>query len=131
MFGDEKLKGQVDQVKPLSKEQADKIKKEKAADMRKKYEISEKISDEDILASEGKIIEGLTQNIEATEQELSTVEGNVAEKLVKAAESDNDHDITAALGTAQVYHSKSNSYAKHTLKKKKKKLITNIFKNYA
>ncbi len=127
MLSDEKLHIGPDNIRPLSDGEIKKLNKDKAKRIREQLGISKDVSDDQIVAMESKISEGIKEGVKDTETEIDIAEGNVAEALVKAAEKDNAGDISSALSTARAYHAKSDPYVKKKLQAKKQALVEKLF----
>jgi len=118
-FLDEKLGARIDKIKPLTHEEIEKQMKDKAKKLKEKLGLPEDVTDSEVLALESHIVDTLKSHIDEVEGEMIPVEGNIAEKLVNAAEKDDDHDIQAALALASTYHAKSTQHVKEQLSKKR------------
>jgi hypothetical protein len=114
-----------DEKKSLTHAEAKKLQKQRAENLKQKYGL-DSFSHEDILKNEDKITEAVHESVQDTESELAPVEGNVAENLIKAAESGSDGDISAALNVAASYHSHSNSRVGGVLKKRRNKRVQKV-----
>lgn len=125
MHSDEQFHS-IDQKPQFTVKEAKKMSKRRAESIQKKYGL-ESFSHEEVLAKEGKISDAIHESVKDTESELSPVEGNIAENLIKAAESGADGDISAALSSASSYHQNSSSKVKQVLQKRKLARIQKIF----
>ncbi|MBT4936999.1 hypothetical protein HON22_03690, partial [Candidatus Peregrinibacteria bacterium] len=66
-------------------------------------------------------------NVKEVESEVTPVEGNIAEKLITAAESGSDGDISAAIGAAKNYHQSSGKSISQRLYDKRAEKLATLF----
>lgn len=124
---DEKLGRQLDQIKKLSPQEIKERQKNRAQRLKEKFKIPDRVSDDQILANESKIHDAQKSAVQATEQEFSQAEGNIAEQLAKAAESGNDGDIITAMATAQQYHKTSDPVAIGKINQRREVALQSVF----
>lgn len=107
-----------DKVARVSHRKLEAQKKRKLEKIRKKLNLPEHITDDDIEGAQSKIADAMIQHVEDVEQDFENVEGNIQEKLANAAASGQDGDIKAAMGLAKNYHQKSTHHAHKQLTSK-------------
>lgn len=127
MAYDEKLHGGLDKKHQFTSQERKKQKTERIKKKREKYNISAEISDAQIAKKENQLTEVIHQNVAEVESEVLPAEGNIAEKLLMAAESGNDGDIQIAMASASHYHQTSNAKILQRLTTQRDHKITSLF----
>jgi hypothetical protein len=127
MAYDEKLHGGLDKKHEITAAERKKQRKERIKNKREKYNISPEVSDTQIAEKENQLTEVIHQNVAEVESEVLPAEGNIAEKLLTAAESGNDGDIQIAMASAHHYHQTSNAKILQRLTSQRDHKVTKLF----
>lgn len=123
----ENLSSANDNRPQLSNKEVEKRRKDRAQRLREKFGIESRLSDDQLLGQENKITQAQEQAVQDTENQFIQEEGNVAEKLLQAADQGGDGDIATALNMAQQYHQTSSQRAKQVLSQKIFNYVGSVF----